>query len=386
LLRHVLDGCLAAALAGIGVVEIWAPLPSAEGSGSLVLSTVVAVVLCLSLAFRRVWPLGTALVVLLVWPIAFAIQPILILFWGQLVPIVVATYSVARYARGRGGYLGALAALACLLFFDLRVAELQESGEIVFHWTLVSVSWVIGRIVRGAERRAAEARRQAIETETASRTRVLAAIADERARIARELHDIVAHAVSVMVVQAGAAEQVVTEDPTYARAALATIRTTGSDALSEMRRLVAMVRETETEPGADRERGDLRPQPGIGALASLIEEARRDGLDVRLREDGIARVLPTGLDLAVYRIVQEALTNVRRHASASLVEVIVRYSADSVHVEVHDDGAGVTGKIMHGHGLIGMRERAALYGGSLEAMPRADRGFTVRAILPVGAP
>ena len=153
------------------------------------------------------------------------------------------------------------------------MTELQEPGEIFFHWLVVILAWVIGKVVNGAGRRATESRRRAIEIETESRTRVLTASADERARIARELHDIVAHAVRVMIVQAGAAEQVVTDDPEYARTALATIRTTGSDALSEMRRLVAMVRES----GEGGENGALRPQPGVDSLAALVDDASSAG-------------------------------------------------------------------------------------------------------------
>src|SRR5690606_9229643 len=163
----------------------------------------------------------------------------LVLFWGQLVPIVVATYSVARHGSRLHGYFGGAAAAACLLFFDLRVENLQAPEEIGFHWLVVSLAWLTGKATSGGGRTAAESRRLAVEIETESRTRMIMAISDARARIARELHDIVAHAVTVMVVQAGAAEQVVTDDPAFVRAALATIRSTGTDALTDMRRVVS---------------------------------------------------------------------------------------------------------------------------------------------------
>ncbi len=407
MLRHGIDAALAVSLAAIALVEIWVPLPSAVGDGSPAVSTVVAVIACLALAFRRRWPLATALVVMLAWPVAFMIQPILILFWGQLVPIVVATYSVARYASRRGGLIGLAVAAACMLFFDLRVAELQDVGEIVFHWLAIMLAWLIGLLVRGSERRAAASRVRAIEVEAESRTRVLTAIADERARIARELHDIVAHAVTVMIVQAGAAEQVVADDPDHVREALATIRSTGADALAEMRRLVAMLRENEDNASADFVTGGaaaggarekLRPQPGLGEVAALVEDARGAGLDVRLTIEGEIVNLPAGVDLAAYRIVQEALTNVRRHASATRVDVRVHRSEDAVRVTVADDGNGGDAnggdanggdanggenQRAGGHGLIGMRERVALYGGELQAAGTAA-GFTVHATLPVG--
>ncbi|MHA3684472.1 sensor histidine kinase [Leucobacter sp. HY1908] len=420
LLRPLLDAGFAVALAIVAVAEIWVPLPSAQGYGSANLSTVVAVILCLMLSVRSRWPLATALVVLLTWPIAFTIQPILILFWGQLVPIVVATYSVARYASRRGSYVGAAAAAVCLLFFDLLVAELQDAGEIFFHWLVVILAWVIGSVVRAAERRAAVSRQHAIELETESRTRVIAALAEERARIARELHDIVAHAVSVMTVQAGAAEQVVTEDPEFTRRALAAIRTTGSEALSEMRRLVSMLRDTHTRDGGTRDDdmhagekdndssasdASLRPQPGIAGLPTLIADAQGGGLNIQLRVEGAVQDLSNGLDLTLYRIVQEALTNVRKHSGASTATVVVRFSDDTVDLSVTNDGAagslnnsrdGSTERTAtprldrrggqgsgRGHGLIGMRERASLYGGTLEAAATPEGGFIVSASLPI---
>jgi signal transduction histidine kinase len=376
MLGWVIDVLFAFALAVAGVVEIWLPLPSVVGSGSPVVSTVVAVVLCLTLSLRRVLPLATALVVLLTWPLTFSIQPILVLFWGQLVPIVIATYSVARHGSRRDGVIGAGAAAACLLFFDFGVAVLQEPGEIFFHWLVVVLAWVIGSLVHRAERRAADAHRRAVDIEASSRTRMLGAIADERSRIARELHDIVAHAVSVMVVQAGAAEQVVEDDPAFARTALASIRSTGADALGEMRRVVAMLR--------DEGEGLLRPQPGLDGLAVLADDARAAGLDVSVSVDGKPHLLPAGLELAAFRIVQEALTNVRRHAGASAATVTIDYTEAAVVVQVRDDGSGGHG-FTEGHGLIGMRERAALYGGRLETVPSAGQGFTVRAELPVAS-
>lgn len=369
----VVDISIAVTLAALAVVEIWLPLPSVQGSGSQAASTVVAVVLCLALAFRRVWPLATALVVLLTWPLAFTIQPILVLFWGELVPIVVATYSVARHGGRRASVIGALAAITCLLFFDFRVAVLQGPGEFFFHWLVVVLAWLIGFIVSRAERRAATAQRRTVEAENEGRTLMLTAIADERSRIARELHDVVAHAVSVMVVQAGAAEQVIDDDPTFVRQALITIRSTGADALGEMRRVVSMLRDSNED--------ELRPQPGLDGVEALVADASNGGLEVSLAILGTPRSLPPGLDLAAYRIVQEALTNARRHSGATHADLTIAYTVSGVRVEVRDDGAGGHGST-DGHGLIGMRERAAVYGGRLETVQTDGQGFTVRADLP----
>ena len=370
----VQDAALAIALAVVAVLEIWVPFPSVMGDGSKALTTVMAVSICLVLSARARWPLATAAVVLGTWPLVDALQPTLVLFWGSFVPIVIAVYSVARHGSARRGVIGGLLGAATLLYVDLRIPELQEPGEIVFHWLVVSLAWGIGRMVREREVRAVASERRAIGAEQSSRERALAAVADERARIARELHDVVAHAVSVMVVQAGAAEQVV-DEPARVRSALASIRTTGTDALAEMRRLVGILREAGEEAA-------LTPQPGLESVTVLADQARAGGIGVDVRIEGEARPLPTGLDLTAYRIVQEALTNVRRHADATCVQLVLRYRDDAVEIEVTDDGRG-SADVGLGHGLVGMRERAALYGGRLETESAPGGGFTVRAWLPV---
>jgi signal transduction histidine kinase len=300
-----------------------------------------------------------------------------VLFFGQFVLMGIAVFTMARHGRGRVPVYGAVAAAATLLYVDLFVPELQEPGEIVFHWGVFALVWGFGFGLRRHEERAEESRLRAVHAEVSAAQQAMAAVLEERTRIARELHDIVAHSVSVMVVQAGAAEQVVTEDPELVRRSLATIRSTGTDALGEMRRVVAMLRDGD-EPGA------LAPQPGVDGVPLLVEGARQDGLDVRLDVQGDPVRLPSGVDLAAYRIVQEALTNVRRHASATRVQVRLVYGRDDLRIEVSDDGVGTDGvPAAGGHGLVGMRERATLYGGHVETSTPAGRGFLVRAVLPV---
>ncbi|WP_016998112.1 sensor histidine kinase [Kocuria atrinae] len=196
--------------------------------------------------------------------------------------------------------------------------------------------------------------------------------------MARELHDVVAHAMSVIVVQAGAA-QLVTDDEEEVRRSLETIRSTGADALAEMRRFVTMLR--------DPEETALRvPQPGLAAVEQLVNEARANGLPVTFEVHGTPRNLPAGVDLAAYRIIQEALTNTRQHASGvSSIEVIIDYGSDMLRLGVHDDGLAMAQTSGSGHGLIGMRERVQLYGGSLRAGPSDSRGFMVVAVLPLEA-
>ena len=375
--QRLFDGALAVLLAAIGVAEVWVPFTSVMGEGSKTLATVVVVITCLTLAVRRTVPLTCALVVLLTWPLVFTVAPMLVLFWGQFVPMAVAVFSVARHGRGRHGVYGGLVGACTLLFMDLRVEALQSAGEIVFHWMVFTIAWSFGWGLRVMEHRAKDSMQRAIDVEVASAERTMAAIVEERTRIARELHDVVAHSVTMMVVQAGAAEQVVDEDPDHVRTALETIRKTGTDALAEMRRVVAMLRDND-------ESGELAPQPSVEGIPALVEEARRGGLDASLVVEGTERPLPVGLDLAAYRIVQEGLTNVRRHASATHARVVLRYAENDVEIEVRDDGAGSEPRrAAEGHGLIGMRERAALYGGRLETASAAGAGFTVRAVLPV---
>ena len=372
-----LDVALAAAVTAVGVAEIWVPFSSRAAEGSAPVSTLLTVAAGVALTQRRTFPLPTALVVLWSWPLAFTIEPMYVLFWGQFVPMAVAVFSVARHGRGRLPFVGAAAGALTLLYFDLFVAYLQEPGEIVFHWGVFTVVWAFGYGLRSFEHRARESTARAVAAEVSAAEQALAAVVEERTRIARELHDIVAHSVSTMVVQAGAAEQVVDDDPEFARRALGTIRSTGTAALSEMRRVVAMLRDVD-EPGA------LAPQPGLDAVPALVDEVRATGLAAELVVSGERRDLPAGVDLAAYRIVQEALTNVRRHANASVVEVALTYGAADLRIEVADDGVGSTDPT-GGHGLVGMRERAALYGGQVEAATRNGTGFVVRAVLPVGA-
>ncbi len=382
-LSRLLDLALALAVTAVGVAEIWVPFQSRAGDGDPVASTVVALVLGAALTQRRAHPLGTAVVALGVWPLAFLMVPVYVLFFGQFVPMAIAVFSAARHGQGRVPFAGAGLAAATLLFFDLFVAELQAPGEIVFHWGVFAIVWGFGFGLRRHEQRAAESTRRAVEAEVAAAEQAMAAVVAERTRIARELHDIVAHSVSTMVVQAGAAEQVVGEDPERVRRALAAIRTTGADALGEMRRVVAMLRDDAAE---DQDGGDRAPQPGLDGLPALLAATRAAGLDATLEVRGTRQALPPGPELAAYRVVQEALTNTRRHAGAGSVRVVVEHEPTELRIEVRDDGRGPgTGRREEsgGHGLLGMRERVALYGGRLAAGAGPDGGFVVRAVLPL---
>jgi signal transduction histidine kinase len=234
--------------------------------------------------------------------------------------------------------------------------------------TLV-VMLLVRRVVGDRERRAQLAER---ERDLAAREAVI----DERARIARELHDAIAHNVSMMVVQAGAERRVLDGDSESTRDVLATIEQIGRGALTEMRRLVGMLRSDGDEP--------LAPQPGLEDLAMLVTQVREAGLPVDLHVDGERRQLPVGLELSAYRIVQEALTNALKHAGDAHASVRVHYGPDSLELEIVDDGAGAPAAASSGgHGLVGMRERVALYGGRFDAGRRPSGGFAIRVLLPI---
>jgi len=379
---RIFDGVVALVLLLGGIAEIWVPLISRDGNGSPVATTVAVVVATVPLILRRDRSLAVVIVLTVIFPVLYTLFSLYVLFYGQFLPLVVATYSVARWGRGRQPLVGAAFVAAALVFIDLAVPPLQGSNQIVFHWGVSILAWLAGFGLRRYARRWEAALRRAVDAEVAVAEQAMAAVLAERTRIARELHDIVAHSASMIVVQAGAAALIVEDDPPAVRTALATIRSTGTDALGEMRRLVTLLRESD-EPHT------LAPQPGLAGLSTLIEDARSHGLEAGLAVAGKPRDLPAGVDLAAYRIVQEALTNVRRHATASHVQVQLSYHPECVGIEITDDGVGAGASASTrggGHGLIGMRERAALYGGQLETGTAHGCGFTVRATLPLALP
>jgi signal transduction histidine kinase len=226
------------------------------------------------------------------------------------------------------------------------------------------------------------ARARSHSDDRARARRLEAALAEERSRIARELHDIIAHCVSVMVVQAGAAEDLLDRDPARARAPLRSVQETGRQAVGELHRMLGLLRGEGARPA-------LAPQPGTADLAELTGHMAAVGLPVELTVEGPERPLPPGVDLAVYRIVQEALTNALKHAAPTTARVVLRYDERSVRVSVHDTGrAGAragTDPDRLGHGLLGMRERVGLYGGTLATGRTGDGGFAVTASLPLEA-
>lgn len=273
-----------------------------------------------------------------------------------------------------------VAGWAAVIATSAVVSSKSGSAYSDFFWTtlILTLAWFFGSALGT---RTEQARELTERVETAERERASAAeraTAEERARIARELHDVVAHSVSVMVVQASGVRRLLRDEQRREREALLSVEQIGRQALTEMRRMLGVMRSGEEAPPAA-----LAPQPGLEHLERLVAQVEEAGLPVRLRVEGERPDLSPGVDLSAYRIVQEGLTNVLKHAKGARAEVLVRYIDSSVELEIADDGPGVSSGDGEGHGLVGMRERVALYGGTIEAGPRSGGGFVLRAQLPV---
>jgi signal transduction histidine kinase len=252
----------------------------------------------------------------------------------------------------------------------------HSPAELVFIPLLFGICWLAGFTLHLRAEQAEAAKERAAQAERERETAARLAVAEERARIARELHDVVAHAVSVMVLQAGAVRHGLPDALAADRDALKAVEQVGRTALAEMRRLLAAMR-------SDGDEAEFTPQPGLDGLQVLSEQIGRAGLPVRLQVNGERFPLPGALDLSAYRIVQEGLTNALKHARASQAEVTIDYRPNEVQVEVRDDGVGVAGSNGLGHGLVGIRERVKIYGGEMAAGPAPTGGFVLTARLPL---
>lgn len=294
-----------------------------------------------------------------------------------LVVLLLYPYLCARYADRRRARAGLAVSLGGLLTLDIAQGTMAW-GDIVFPVLLLALSWAVGRMAGSRALMARDVAERAQQLEQVRDEQSAAAASSERRRMARELHDVVAHTLSVMVIHAGAARWTFERDARRANDALQIVEETGRAALVELRRLLGLLDPLEATEA-------VTAQPGLGQLRELVHRTWRAGVPVELRVEGEARPLPAELDLAAYRIAQEALTNALRHAGDARVQLTIRYADDAVHVEVVDDGHARPTKgrgDQPGHGLAGMRERVSNHGGELFAGPLAGRGFAVRARLP----
>ena len=293
--------------------------------------------------------------------------------FGVAVPPMVAAYSVARWEHRRPAWWGLvlllLLGLAWIIFDPVQATAAARVLQAVW-WSPWLIAWLVGALVRSrvlnAEQR--RLRRQDMATR---------AVTEERNRIARELHDVIGHSVSIMTVQASAVRRRLSDDQADEREALETVETTGRQALAEMRRMVGVLRQS--GEAADRE-----PAPGLSQLPRLVEQFQSAGLPVDVAVTGQVQPLAPGLDLTAYRLVQEALTNSLRHAvSPTRAEVSIGYTTEHLELAIRDDGRRVAHGAEAGHGLLGLRERVSVYGGELIARPRPEGGFELIATLPL---
>jgi signal transduction histidine kinase len=369
LTRPWVDWAVALGLLIAGEVELLVQYP---GDDSPLPHALVAAVAYCSLAWRRRWPIPVGVLVLSCWifmNLALGdIEPLQV----PLIATLFATYAMGAYTAGRAAIVAPFLVFAGMVGL---VVTFEDSvfTDYVFPTAFGMIAWLTGRGLRTRTRLTEELHEAAVRAQEAREHEAAQAAADERRRIAREMHDVVAHSVSVMVVQAGGARRILERDPERAVEAAARIEEVGRAALAEMRRLLGVMHH-----------GDERaPQPTMRELEALVERSRAAGLPVALTVEGEPRSLPAGKDLAAYRVVQEALTNAIKHAGAAPTSVTVRWEPERLELEIIDRGAVARNGGPGGHGLIGMEERMRLYDGELRAGPRSGGGFEVVARMPL---
>jgi signal transduction histidine kinase len=367
------DGLVALVVLAAVQVEAWTAALATHRQGPHWAEALGYGVAALALVFRRIYPFRCVLVVCGALALEFVLFGSPEGFGVMMIPMV-AAYTVANREERRRALWGLAAVLglglAWMGFDPLTVRPIQyvQGSAWLAPWV---IAWLLGAYLR--------TRRLYVQGLVREREeRALTAVAEERNRIARELHDVIGHSVSVMTVQASAVRRLMRPDQTKERAALETVEATGREALSEMRRMVGVLRSAGDAP-------DLAPPPSLDQLDAMVENFRRAGLDVATESEGEAVPLPPGLELTAYRLVQEALTNTLNHAQATRAVVRVSFREDSLLLCVRDNGHGPSGAAAPGHGLLGMRERVEVYGGELTAGAAEGGGYELRAELPLGA-
>jgi len=372
----VVDGVLAVALAVVSFLTVFNQTVERGMREPNALAAVTLLVTVAPVAVRRRWPL----LAVTVGCVAILVHIVADFPEGWL-PIVVLllTYTVGASAPPRRASIGLAVVVVTMVLLGVSDAPGLDALGVIGNVAVFSVAWLIGLAIR-TRRETLEARvREAEERANVERQRSARELAEERLRIAQELHDVVAHSMSVIAVQAGVGAHVLDHRPDQARAALEAISATSRGTLTEMRRLLGVLRD------GDGERNHA-PAPALADVPQLVEDVRAAGVPVCLRVDGTSDCVNAGVELSAYRVVQEALTNVIKHAGApTRVDVSVTHLPGSLVVEVVDDGRGAGASCADGgHGLLGMRERVELWGGELSVGPATGGGYRVRAVLPYG--
>src|SRR4051812_27809113 len=381
LLERYAVEALALALAVAGQLELWA----GSSDGPRAAAVVAALVATMPLLVRRRFPFGAPAFLFAGLALVSLLSPAAVYGGTSFTPfaLMLAFWAAGaqpeRQPAAAGAAIG-LAAVVVMLATGGRggVVRTGDAELSLFIWSLIAVGLPLGAFaLRARAQRAAELQERADRLEREREERTQAAVWAERARIARDLHDVIAHSVTVMTIQGGAARLLLDSDPQQAREPLLVVEETGHQALADMRRLVGIVHHQQDRTAA------LAPQPGLADLPALVDQLRRAGLPTDLIVHGEPEALAPGVELAAYRVVQEALTNALKHAGPAHAQVTVTYEPRALRLEVGDDGPGTACRQRGGHGLVGMRERITLYGGELEVGPRAAGGFGVHARLPL---
>jgi signal transduction histidine kinase len=365
------DAVLGAALVIASQIDVWLGGTSASPAAVAALGALATV----PVAWRRRWPL----VVLVISTLALGAIGSFENEGGVTAAfaVLVGCFTVGRELDPPATW--AAPALAVALFGTGALIGAGGLNDLVFGGLLYVGVWGIGRVLRVRSRDVRELSDRAEQLEHDLEERAREAVADERARIARELHDVVSHSISVVTIQAQAVRRRLRPDQEREIEDLRGVETTARQAMAELRRLFGVLR-------AAGDRPSLAPAPGLGELERLVDRTRAAGLEVDLAVEGERRTLAPGIDLAAYRILQEALTNVLKHAGATRAAVTIRYGHNALALCVEDDGSGISpGRNGEGHGLIGMHERVSVYSGTLETGNRPDGGFRILARLPLDA-
>src|SRR5688572_17319815 len=369
----VAEVCVILLLAVTAQVDVWNARATLDGGWPV--HAALAAGFTLPLLARRQQPLAVAVSVAAASWLQYELGGGLYQSWFAM---LLAMYALGAYAELLPAVLGIVPVAAAVLAIDApRIAAGAPVDEVLPAWIVLGLAWGLGRWIRQRRAESEGLRRTAERLEADREAAAARAVANERARIARELHDLVAHSMSVINLQAQGARRVIGRDPEAAAEALSAIESSSRHGLDEMRRLLSLLRDQEGE-------AEGAPQPTIGDLPALVERIRAAGLDVRLNVSGEHRRIAPGVELSAYRIVQEALTNALKHGTGPAT-VSVRYNAAGVQLEVINGQSGNRARgdgVGAGRGLIGMRERVSLYGGSLEASEASDGTFVVRARLP----
>jgi signal transduction histidine kinase len=372
-LARIADAAVVAALTVWAQVEVWTA-DTGDLVGDRTVTAVLAAAATVPLFVRRYRPLSVLLLVFAAGWVHGALGGTSGILWFS---VCLGLYALGAHAERWAIAVGAAVVAAGVLYVDVpRLAAGDPVDEVLPAWFILAGLVGLGRWMRHRRHETDELHTRAEIAEREGAEQAARAVADERARIARELHDLVAHSMGMIVIQSQAAQRSLDARPDLAQQALTSIETAGRQGMAEMRRLLGLL----TGSGDSA----VTPQPSLRGLDDLVESVRAAGVPVELRVDGDVTTLPAGVDLSAYRIVQEALTNVLKHAGPASVTVCVRVGHGSVDVDVCDDGRGaVAVGARGGHGLVGMRERVALYGGSVEAGERSGGGYRVHARLAV---